>query len=95
LADYSPAKRPTEDWPEIPKLGPDFILELILLTHNIQASKTWIALRFPVVSRLEALLISGYVQSCFIGARPFPSVLQAAWSGMLAAAAVYGLSKAI
>jgi hypothetical protein len=95
LADYSPAKRPTEDWPEIPKLGPDFILELILLTHNIQASKTWIALRFPVVSRLEALLISGYVQSRFTGSLAFHCALQAAPFGMLAAAAVYGLSKAI
>jgi len=68
---------------------------LIPLTPYILVPKTEAALGFSVVFTLAALLIFGYVKGRFTGARPFRSALQTALIGGLAAAAAYGLAKAI
>lgn len=68
---------------------------LIPLTPYMLVPKTGTALGFSVVFTLAALLIFGYVKGRFTGARPFRSALQTALIGGLAAAAAYGLAKAI
>lgn len=68
---------------------------LIPLTPYMLVPKTETALGFSVVFTLAALLIFGYVKGRFTGARPFRSALQTALIGGLAAAAAYGLAKAI
>jgi len=53
------------------------------------------ALGFSVVVTLMALLVFGYVKGRFTGARPGRSALQTALIGGLAAAAAFGIARAI
>jgi len=53
------------------------------------------ALLVSVVITLLALIIFGYVKGKFTGANPFKSALQTALIGGLAAAAAFGIARAI
>lgn len=53
------------------------------------------ALRISIVLTLIALFIFGYVKGRFTGARPFRSALQTVVIGGLAAAAAFGIARAI
>ena len=53
------------------------------------------ALNASVVITLVALLIFGYVKGRFTGAKPARSAVQTALIGGLAAAAAFGIAKAI
>jgi vacuolar iron transporter family protein len=68
---------------------------LIPLTPYILIPVTGTALIFSVVFTLAALFIFGYVKGRFTGTSPIRSALQTALIGGLAAAAAFGLAKAI
>jgi vacuolar iron transporter family protein len=53
------------------------------------------ALSFSVAFTLLALSVFGYVKGRFTGTRPFRSAMQTALIGGVAAAAAFGLAKAI
>jgi vacuolar iron transporter family protein len=68
---------------------------MIPLAPYMLVHSTGSALGFSVVFTLVALLIFGYVKGRFTGTRPFRSAIQTALIGGLAAAAAFGLAKAI
>jgi vacuolar iron transporter family protein len=68
---------------------------LIPLAPYLLISKPETALIFSVVVTLAALFVFGYVKGRFTGAAPIRSALQTALIGGLAAAAAFGLAKAI
>jgi vacuolar iron transporter family protein len=68
---------------------------LVPLAPYMLIPKAGTALVFSVIFTLAALLIFGYVKGRFTGARPVRSAIQTALIGGLAAAAAFGLAKAI
>jgi VIT1/CCC1 family predicted Fe2+/Mn2+ transporter len=68
---------------------------LIPLAPYMIAGTVAMALRVSVVLTLIALSIFGYVKGHFTGARPFRSAAQTVLIGGLAAAAAFGIARAI
>ncbi len=65
-----------------------------LLPYMILANATS-ALMFSVAVTLLALLVFGYIKGTFTGARPLKSALQTMLIGGVAAAAAFGIARAI
>ncbi len=68
---------------------------IIPLSPYIILSNAQTALLWSVVVTLAALLVFGYVKGRFTGKRPIRSALQTALVGGLAAAAAFGIARAI
>ena len=61
----------------------------------ILVSRASVALPYSVVVTLAALSVFGYVKGRFTGSKPVRSALQTALIGGLAAAAAFGIARAI
>lgn len=68
---------------------------LIPLSPYIALSQAPLALLWSAVITLIALLVFGYIKGRFTGKRPIRSALQTALVGGLAAAAAFGIARAI
>ncbi len=68
---------------------------LIPLAPYMLISSAQSALTISVLITLVALLVFGYIKGHFTGARPFRSALQTTFIGGLAAAAAFGIARAI
>lgn len=68
---------------------------IIPLSPYILLSHAHTALLWSVVVTLAALLVFGYIKGRFTGKRPLRSALQTALVGSLAAAAAFGIARAI
>jgi VIT1/CCC1 family predicted Fe2+/Mn2+ transporter len=68
---------------------------LIPLAPYMLIATAKVALNTSVLITLAALLIFGYIKGRFTGARPLRSALQTALIGGLAAAAAFGIARAI
>jgi vacuolar iron transporter family protein len=68
---------------------------IIPLAPYILLSSTAAALWSSVVVTLAALLVFGYIKGRFTGTRPFRSALQTMFIGGIAAAAAFGIARAL
>lgn len=68
---------------------------MIPLSPYIVLFQAQTALLWSVAVTLAALLVFGYVKGRFTGKRPFRSAFQTALVGGLAAAAAFGIARAI
>jgi vacuolar iron transporter family protein len=75
--------------------GAYIIGSLIPLSPYIVLSQAQPALLWSVGVTLAALLMFGYIKGRFTGKRPLRSALQTAMVGGLAAAAAFGIARAI